>query len=107
MADAWDDDWINKADVCAFSFESYGLTNKLHQSKPATPDPAPASTKLSKAERRAKQAEFNRQIWEDAYVYDISNSTTADYIIEARRKKITSFSKPKEWCRSNPNSSLQ
>ncbi|KAL9130989.1 MAG: hypothetical protein Q9217_000978 [Psora testacea] len=49
MPDAWDDDWIQKAD-----------------SKPATPTPPLSSSKLSKAERRAKQAEFNRQLWEDA-----------------------------------------
>lgn len=47
MPDAWEDDWI---------------------AKPDTPkaQPAPSSTKISKAERRAKQAEFNRQLWEDA-----------------------------------------
>ena len=31
-------------------------------------EPAPTSKKLSKAERRAKQAEFNRQLWADASV---------------------------------------
>ena len=65
MADAWDDDWIEKADVCKTSFLD-AFINKKHQSKPTTPDPVPTSTKLSKAERRAKQVEFNRQIWEDA-----------------------------------------
>ena len=49
MPDAWDDDWIAKGD-----------------SSTAKPEPAPSSTKISKAERRAKQAEFNRQLWEDA-----------------------------------------
>lgn len=48
--DAWDDDdWIVKADDTA---------NKA-------PEPL-QSKKASKAERRAKQAEFNRQIWQDA-----------------------------------------
>ncbi|KAG8533311.1 uncharacterized protein KY384_002094 [Bacidia gigantensis] len=51
MADAWDDDWINKADT-----------------KSVATDSTPAPAKLSKAERRAQQAEFNRQIWEDACV---------------------------------------
>ena len=49
MPDAWDDDWIAKGD-----------------SSTAKTEPAPSSTKISKAERRAKQAEFNRQLWEDA-----------------------------------------
>ena len=49
MPDAWDDDWIAKADT---------------PTAPAVP--APTSTKISKAEKRAKQAEFNRQLWADA-----------------------------------------
>ena len=49
MPDAWDDDWIAKGDKST-----------------AEAEPAPKSTKISKAERRAKQAEFNRQLWEDA-----------------------------------------
>jgi hypothetical protein len=49
MPDAWDDDWVVKADSAS-----------------ATPEPAPAPIKISKKERRAQQAEFNRQLWEDA-----------------------------------------
>lgn len=49
MPDAWDDDWIAK---------DGSSTTKA--------EPASSSTKVSKAERRAKQAEFNRQLWEDA-----------------------------------------
>ena len=49
MPDAWDDDWIAKAD---------SSTSKPHST--------PSAAKVSKAERRAKQAEFNRQLWEDA-----------------------------------------
>ena len=49
MPDAWDDDWIAKGD-----------------SSTAKDEAAPSSTKVSKAERRAKQAEFNRQLWENA-----------------------------------------
>ncbi|KAK4692788.1 hypothetical protein P7C71_g4481, partial [Lecanoromycetidae sp. Uapishka_2] len=49
MPDAWDDDWIAKADTSS--------TNQ---------EPALTSTKISKKERRAQQAEFNRQLWEDA-----------------------------------------
>ena len=49
MPDTWDDDWIAKGG-----------------SSTAETKPAPSSTKISKAERRAKQAEFNRQLWENA-----------------------------------------
>ena len=49
MPDAWDDDWVAKADTST-----------------PTPEPTSSSTKISKAEKRAKQAEFNRQIWADA-----------------------------------------
>ncbi|KAL2043510.1 hypothetical protein N7G274_003817 [Stereocaulon virgatum] len=49
MPDAWDDDWIAKADTS---------TSK--------PQATPSAAKISKAERRAKQAEFNRQLWQDA-----------------------------------------
>lgn len=38
------------------------------QTTTVAPEPAPTSKKLSKAERRAKQAEFNRQLWADASV---------------------------------------
>ena len=50
MPDAWDDDWIAKGE----------------SSTAAGTEPASSSTKISKAERRAKQAEFNRQLWENA-----------------------------------------
>ena len=49
MPDAWDDDWFAKGD-----------------SSTAKPQSTPSAAKISKAERRAKQAEFNRQLWEDA-----------------------------------------
>ncbi|KAL8712329.1 MAG: hypothetical protein Q9220_003480 [cf. Caloplaca sp. 1 TL-2023] len=49
VPDAWDDDWVEKADT-----------------RVETREPAAKPAKLSKAERRAKQAEFNRQLWEDA-----------------------------------------
>ncbi|KAL8644340.1 MAG: hypothetical protein Q9226_007816 [Calogaya cf. arnoldii] len=59
MPDAWDDDWVQKADTPSTATES-----------------APKPAKVSKAERRAKQAEFNRQLWEDAYG-NCSNSCQA------------------------------
>ncbi|KAL6717905.1 hypothetical protein ACLMJK_003990 [Lecanora helva] len=49
MPDAWDDDWIAKSEAPTKAAE-----------------PAASTPKLTKAERRARQAEFNRQIWADA-----------------------------------------
>ncbi|KAL9576796.1 MAG: hypothetical protein Q9212_006809 [Teloschistes hypoglaucus] len=49
IPDAWDDDWVEKANTPAVGASS-----------------TPKQAKLSKAERRAKQLEFNRQLWEDA-----------------------------------------
>ncbi|KAL8784650.1 MAG: hypothetical protein Q9195_008953 [Heterodermia aff. obscurata] len=56
VPDAWDDDWTTTV----------------------TPEPAPTSKKLSKAERRAKQAEFNRQLWADA------DNTRDSYYVNTR-----------------------
>ncbi|MCJ1461529.1 hypothetical protein MMC07_000126 [Pseudocyphellaria aurata] len=50
VPDAWDDDWVSSAD----------------KSSTAPLDPLPSSTTLTKAERRARQAELNKQIWQDA-----------------------------------------
>lgn len=47
----------------------------------------PSAAKISKAERRAKQAEFNRQLWEDAYVY---------FSIYSRLAEIFSSEKPED-----------
>ena len=66
VPDAWDDDWVAKADVRIPVYASNHLANHSQQTSAVTPEPAPVSKKLSKAERRAKQAEFNRQLWEDA-----------------------------------------
>ncbi|ORY13752.1 hypothetical protein BCR34DRAFT_480547 [Clohesyomyces aquaticus] len=51
LPDAWDDDWESLADKHDTS-ENNGK--------------APVPTKISKAERKAKHAELNRQIWESA-----------------------------------------
>lgn len=50
VPDAWDDDWVFNAD----------------KSSTAPLDPLPSSNTMTKAERRAKQAELNKQIWQDA-----------------------------------------
>lgn len=50
MPDAWDDDWVAaKPDNASSKGQS-----------------APSSAKVSKAERRAKQAEFNKELWKRA-----------------------------------------
>ncbi|OSS45737.1 hypothetical protein B5807_09768 [Epicoccum nigrum] len=49
LADAWDDDWESLADK--------------EDAKPAEP---PKPVKISKAERRAQHAQFNRELWESA-----------------------------------------
>ncbi|KAF2791153.1 hypothetical protein K505DRAFT_364070 [Melanomma pulvis-pyrius CBS 109.77] len=51
VADAWDDDWESLAD----KQEDVDVTSKPN-----------VEVKLSKAERKAKHAELNRQIWESA-----------------------------------------
>ncbi|KAL8686737.1 MAG: hypothetical protein Q9218_006903, partial [Villophora microphyllina] len=67
VPDAWDDDWIQKADVRASGepFRIY-IDSMFVQSPASEAASAPKAAKLSKAERRAKQLEFNRQLWEDA-----------------------------------------
>ncbi|MCJ1384267.1 hypothetical protein MMC17_007383 [Xylographa soralifera] len=51
VPDAWDDDWVNKADK---SLEG------------ATPEAPGTEIKLSKAARRAKQAALNKKLWDEA-----------------------------------------
>ncbi|KAJ5779512.1 hypothetical protein N7457_007232 [Penicillium paradoxum] len=52
VPDAWDDSWENQAD-------------KL-DSKSTPPSEKKVSSKVTKAQRRAEQAEFNRQLWAEA-----------------------------------------
>ncbi|KAL5337955.1 hypothetical protein BJX70DRAFT_220862 [Aspergillus crustosus] len=52
-ADAWDDDWESQAD-------------KLDAEPTPPPPEKKVSSKVSKAQRRAQQLEFNRQLWAEA-----------------------------------------
>ncbi|EXJ86218.1 hypothetical protein A1O1_06588 [Capronia coronata CBS 617.96] len=53
--DAWEDEWSNVAD------------KQPTPTSPHEPDePKKVSSKVSKAQRRAQQAEFNRQLWAEA-----------------------------------------
>lgn len=68
VPDAWDDDWVSKADVSnrKIVLLAFSRSHLFQNSSTAPLDPLPSSTKLTKAERRAKQAELNRKLWEDA-----------------------------------------
>jgi hypothetical protein len=66
--DAWDDDWETAADV---SNKKPGISHTQPHSKyilqnPTATPQKPPSSKITKAQRRARQAEFNRQLWEEA-----------------------------------------
>ncbi|PLB55101.1 hypothetical protein P170DRAFT_470524 [Aspergillus steynii IBT 23096] len=50
--DAWEDDWESQADRLS--------------TDPTPPSEKKVSSKVSKAQRRAQQAEFNRQLWAEA-----------------------------------------
>ncbi|EKV07385.1 SUZ domain [Penicillium digitatum] len=64
VPDAWEDSWENQAD-------------KL-DSKSTPPSEKKVSSKVTKAQRRAEQAEFNRQLWAEA------ESTETFHFVEAR-----------------------
>lgn len=66
--DAWADDWETIADVRMPL--SPLTTTRAHalQKEDAKPQDAQPPAKLTKAQRRAQHAEFNRKIWESACV---------------------------------------
>ncbi|MCJ1248435.1 hypothetical protein MMC30_005653 [Trapelia coarctata] len=64
VPDAWDDDWVVKADKAS--------------SEPS--EVAATEVKLTKAERRARQAELNRKLWEEA------ETPKNPYFVEARNE---------------------
>lgn len=69
VPDAWDDDWVSNADVSQYEMKCCVCHSIFYQKlSTAQLDPLPSSTTLTKAERRAKQAELNKQIWQDACV---------------------------------------
>ena len=55
IPDAWDDDWESQADKAEVEAEAKKLPEK--------------EVKVTKAERLAKHAEKNKQLWESAYVF--------------------------------------
>ncbi|KAJ5848263.1 hypothetical protein N7455_012220 [Penicillium solitum] len=80
VPDVWEDSWENQAD-------------KL-DSKSTPPSEKKVSSKVTKAQRRAEQAEFNRQLWAEAAIAFIwavqetelgcSESTETFHFVEAR-----------------------
>ena len=72
VPDAWEDEWSSTADVGLRIFG--GLPAVEHiltlMQKAPTPtedaEPKKVSTKVTKAQKRAQQAEFNRQLWAEA-----------------------------------------
>jgi hypothetical protein len=98
VPDAWDADWESQADVslitlrCPVSEElllrtpilafwalrlrsRYFYIDMLDVQKlgdsPTPPSDKKVSSKVTKAQRRAQQAEFNRQLWAEAYVLNL------------------------------------
>ncbi|ETN36494.1 uncharacterized protein HMPREF1541_08772 [Cyphellophora europaea CBS 101466] len=65
VPDAWDDEWSTAADKAP---------TPLDQSEPRK-----ISSKVSKAQRRAQQAEFNRQLWAEA-----EGPRETNYFLESR-----------------------
>lgn len=66
VPDAWDDDWEAQADVnlCKSRLQKTMLIwPQKMAAEPPSPEP---EVKLTKAQRKAKHEEANRQLWEDA-----------------------------------------
>lgn len=75
VPDAWDDEWSTSADVRSDEYIQVKLlTSGQQPAQSAQSEPKKLTTKQTKAQKRAAQAEFNRQLWAEAYVYIASNS---------------------------------
>jgi hypothetical protein len=81
IPDAWDDDWESLADVYMSTVSSCpqgcSLTTVQKQDNSAAHQEPREEVKLSKAERKARHAELNKQIWESAYAHALSSCHTA------------------------------
>ena len=67
VPDVWDAEWT--ADVCLLLPRQTSILTLLAQTteSPVAPvEPKKAPGKISKAQKRAQQAEFNRQLWQQA-----------------------------------------
>lgn len=71
VPDAWDDEWSAAADARVLPApETSGTDVKQNTiTPPEQEETKKVSSKVSKAQRRAQQAEFNRQLWAEAYAF--------------------------------------
>ncbi len=95
IPDAWEDDWVTQADVRNHktpSFPQLILAQKQVEEPP--PESVSSSGKVSKAERRARQAELNKKLWEEASVTPSQIGAlphlNSIYMIEKRPRPSTS-----------------
>lgn len=68
VPDAWDDEWSASADVGQILILQCRYSQRQQPAANADPEQEPKrlTTKQSKAQKRAQQAEFNRQLWAEA-----------------------------------------
>lgn len=109
VPDAWDDDWESQADVCEiWVIDSsvchccffFGLC-KSHSDRrtiqklanhSTPPSEKKVSSKVTKAQRRAQQAEFNRQLWAEAYAIPFAiNDFKIDELSTSRSESPQTF----------------
>ncbi|MCJ1479567.1 hypothetical protein MMC13_008253 [Lambiella insularis] len=96
VPDAWDDDWVKKAD------------------KPSGSANVPeAEVKLSKSARRAKQAELNRKLWEEAetpnnpYFVETRNDVPLKSDFKSTVKVLSRKPAPTVMARTDPVTGLE
>lgn len=74
VPDAWDDEWSSVADVSSRNMLVKMLILLQNSAAPhEQADSKKVSSKVTKAQKRAQQAEFNRQVWAEA---SVSSSTS-------------------------------
>lgn len=80
VPDAWDDNWETAVDVCVhLPRPTACLTHVRLQHDVQTPEfesDTKVPARVTKAQRRAQHAEFNRQLWAEAYVHCHSSETS-------------------------------
>ncbi|MCJ1481394.1 hypothetical protein MMC06_001551 [Schaereria dolodes] len=96
VPDAWDDDWVSRAD-----------------SSNSTSEPARSTSRTSKAERRAQQAELNRKLWEEAeapgnpYIVDTRNNVPLKSEFKPAVKVLSRKPTPTVVARKDPGSGFE
>jgi hypothetical protein len=80
VPDAWDDQWSSVADVGPEHRTHVPRDLTLCQTTPSSSASSAnkkVSSKVSKAQKRAQQAEFNRQLWAEAYGHQVLDARSA------------------------------